>query len=35
MRVGASLTLFTAGAILALAVHVDWSACNVNLVGLS
>jgi hypothetical protein len=34
MRIGASLTLFTVGAILGLAVHVDTSVINVNLIGL-
>jgi hypothetical protein len=34
MRIGASLALFTVGAILGLAVHVDNSVINVNLIGL-
>jgi hypothetical protein len=34
MRIGASLALFAFGAILALAVHVDDSVININLIGL-
>ena len=34
MRTGVSLTLFTIGAVLGLAVHVDTSVININLIGL-
>jgi hypothetical protein len=34
MKTGASLSLFAVGAILAIAVHVDTSVINLNLIGL-